>query len=412
MHHLVVGFVTLAHAQDKDLGQEPDETEEGRSRPVGGSLAGWGAVPIASDTERAEGLTHLWGQLQVWATVWDQDVDPQADPATYGDPEADPGFSIHRGRLGFDGYVPMGEGKGRHQVDYALSVGIAAPDDVLQESDTDVQLVDGFGRWALPYSAGTSSLALGLQRVPFSREAMMSSADLVFQEGAPGTNWLAPARGVGALAAQSFRFAQGEDAAQVLVRLGAFNNDGDLFGSQGPGLLASARAELVMGETYRTWSPRKKPALGIGAAALRDADVSTLGTGFEADLIARYSLFTVMGELVSSKISPTDTTVQDPVLVASTNRLGWLGQLSVWIPAPLGGREASGIEVAARYSSFDDATALDNNGDVQLLHAGATWRNLLPRTDLGAGFIHREEPDGVPNDTIRIWTQVRPEGRF
>lgn len=385
--------------------------EEPKSRPVGGSLAGWGAVPIASDEERTEGLTHLWGQLQVWTTVWDQDVDPQADPATYGDPEADPGFSIHRGRLGFDGYVPMGDRKGKHQVDYALSVGIAAPDDVLSTQETDVQLVDGFARWAMPYGLGVSSVALGLQRVPFSREAMMSSADLVFQEGAPSTTWLAPSRDAGALASQSLRLADGEDAAQLLLRAGLFNGSGDLFGDQGPGLLGAGRLELVIGDVYRTWSPKGKPALGIGTAALRDSDLSTLTTGLTADLIARYKVISLMGEVISSRITPTNTTAQDPVVVAETGRLGWLGQLSVYIPVSKG-KPPSGVEIAARYASFDDATAIDSSGDVSLLHAGATWRNLLPRVDIGAGYIHRAEASGTPNDTIRIWTQIRPEGHF
>ena len=32
--------------------------------------------------------------VQVWGTVYDQDEDPMADPATYGDPEDDVGFKV------------------------------------------------------------------------------------------------------------------------------------------------------------------------------------------------------------------------------------------------------------------------------------------------------------------------------
>jgi hypothetical protein len=379
------------------------------TQAVGGSLAASGAIPVASADDRSRGTTHLWGQLQVWTTLWDQDVDAQADPATYGDPEADPGFVLQRGRIGMDGFVPMGDAAGRHQVDYALSVGIAAPFDVLEEAEQDVQLVDGFGRWALPSKVGVSSLGVGLQRIPFSHEALMSSAVLPFEEVAVGTNWLAPGRAVGAIGAQAITFSRAEDAPQVLLRVGAFDPTGDLFGRSGPALLASARVELIVGQTYRTFDREKRSALGVGVAALVDERPATSTTSFEADLLARYSLVTVMGEVVTSTISPTASDVVDPGIAEETGRLGWLGQLSVWIPI----EGAAGVEIDGRYASFDDHTGLDSNGDVGLLHAGATVRNALPRTDLGFTFVHRlEGTTEVPNDTVRLVAQIRPEGRF
>ena len=139
----------------------------------------------------------MWGQLQTWATVSDQDEAVQADPATYGDPEADPGFTIARARFGIDGFLPLGDRSCCGQVDYAVSVGLGAPYDVLSTSDSDLQIVDAFGRWANVYDFGTTSIAAGVQRVPFSRDAMTSSARLVFQERAVGTAWLVPGRDAG-----------------------------------------------------------------------------------------------------------------------------------------------------------------------------------------------------------------------
>ncbi|MEQ1500642.1 MAG: hypothetical protein ABMB14_00360 [Myxococcota bacterium] len=386
--------------------QEP--ADDGGSQAVGGSLAGWGSVPIATDEERADGVTHLWGQVQVWTTVFDQDVDPQADPATYGDPEADPGFSLRRARIGVDGYVPMGALGGASQVDYALALGVSAPYDVLSEPTPDVELVDAFGRWALPTGVGVTSAALGLQRVPFSRESMMSSANLVFEEVSVGTYWLTPSREVGATVSQSVLLGDGELAPQLLARIGGFNGSEDLFGDTGPGLLGTGRLEFSLGDTYRTWSPSKDPAIGIGAAALRDTQPSTRTTSIEADLLARISLVTLSGEVVTSRIRPTNTDVTDPSVVDNTGRLGWHAQLSVWLP--IDGDD--GIELAGRFATYDDAVKRDTNGDVAILHAGATWRNLLPKVDLGAGFVHRIEPDDAPNDTIRLWTQIRPDVRF
>ena len=41
--------------------------------------------------------------LQTFATLFDQDEQRQADPAGYGDPEADIGFSVQRARVGLVG---------------------------------------------------------------------------------------------------------------------------------------------------------------------------------------------------------------------------------------------------------------------------------------------------------------------
>ena len=62
------------------------------------------------------------------------------------------------------------------------------------------------------------------------------------------------------------------------------------------------------------------------------------------------------------------------------------------------------------FATFDDAAAYDDNGDVQLIDAGFTWRNPIPGFDLGAGYIHRAEVHGrtIPNDSVRVWIQARP----
>lgn len=387
----------------------PSLAQEADEQAVGGSLAPSGPIPVATPDERSAGSTHVWGQLQVWTTFWDQDVDPQADPATYGDPEADAGFVLQRGRIGIDGFLPMGEGLGRHQVDYALSVGVGAPYDVLSDAQDGVQLVDGFGRWSLPSQVGVSSVGLGLQRVPFSHEALISSAVLPFEEAAVGTQWLSPSRAVGAIAAQSIAFSHADEAPQVLLRVGAFDPTGDLYGREGPAFLGSGRLELIVNKAYQTWDPEKRAAFGLGVAGLVDQRPATSTTSFEADLTVRYSLVTLMAEAITSTIEPTATDVAPPGVLESTGRLGYFGQLSVWVPI----EGPSGIEVAGRYASFDDHAGLDSNGDVGLVHAGVTARNALPLTDLGLVFVHRmERVDEVPNDTIRLVAQVRPEGRF
>ncbi len=403
MHHRRVLAAAVAFALTGAAPAVAGDEEVERDQGVGGALQSWSSVPIADDDTLESGSLHLWGQLQAWATVADQDVDLQADPATYGDPEADPGFSIARARIGFDGFLPMGDRTCCGQVDYAFSVGIGAPYDALSSLPSgSVQVVDAFGRWALPTSWGVTSVAAGMQRVPFGREAMMSSARLVFQERSVATNWLTPSREVGAVLGQSVRF--GDGGPKALLRAGLYNGNGSLFGDRDPGLMAAARAEFLWGDAYQTWSPKLENAIGVGGAILSDNELASDTSSREVDLLARFKWVTVMGELISSRITLGDTTVVAPELLGETNRMGINGQLSVYVPLP----GAGGVEAAGRFSSFDDDRAFDNAGDVQIIHGGLTWRDALPGFDVGGGYIHREEPAAFANDTIRLWMQVRP----
>jgi hypothetical protein len=302
----------------------------------------------------------------------------------------------------------MGDLSSRMQVDYGLSVGIAAPYDALSAADEDVQIVDAFGRWALPTGLGVTSIGAGVQRVPFSREAMISSADLVFQERAVATNWLTPGREAGAIVAQSVTFGDSDLAPQVLARIGVFNGNGDVFGDTDPGVLGSARLEFLLGDAYRTFSSDLDPALGVGLSGLKNDEIATSTTSLGADLLARFSVVTLMGEVLSSGIELAETDVVDPDILGPVDRFGWLGQLSVFVPID----GPHGVEIAGRYATFDDDTDRDNAGDVGILHAGATWRSPVPRVDVGLGFIHRTETEEVTNDTFRIWTQVRPEAHL
>lgn len=385
---------STAHAADDDA-----TTPQG----VGGALQSWSSVPVLDDDHAEHGTLNVWGQLQSWVTVVDQDESVQADPATYGDPEADPGFTIQRARFGIDGFLPLGDASCCGQVDYGISVGLGAPYDVLGTPDTDLQIVDAFARWANVYDFGITSLAIGVQRVPFSRDAMMSSARIVFQERAVATNWLVPGRDAGAIFGQSVIFGDDPSGPQVLVRGGLFNGNGNLFGDSDPGLLGSARAEFLMGDAYQTWSHDLEPALGVGGAVLFDNELGTSTQATGADLLARYKWVTLSGELVMSTVKPKNTDIVAPSVLTETNRLGYHAQLSFFVPFTRGG-----LELAGRYATLDDDTAFDNLGDVQIVHAGATWRDVLPAFDVGAGYILRNESPSFANDTVRLWVQVRP----
>ena len=78
--------------------------------------------------------------LQLWVTAYDMDQDPQADPASYGDPEDDIGVKVRRARLGFEGSAD--------RLRYGLVFGTSSPYDAV--AGTGVSGKGGLGAWFLP----------------------------------------------------------------------------------------------------------------------------------------------------------------------------------------------------------------------------------------------------------------------
>ena len=349
-----------------------------------------------------------WAHLQTWVTVHDQDISDQADPASYGDPEHDPGFSIARARLGLDGSVPLGSTPTDSlDVGYALSFGLASPYDALSGSDQNLQVVDAYTRVAAPFNGHVFATSVGAQRVPFTRESLMPSSSLLFQERAVGSAWLAPDRDVGVLAAQ--RLQTGGDDAELVVQVGAFNGNGDLFGDLDGGMLLAGRLEWLTGKAYQSWDPDGGAAVGLGVAGRVNETAATRASGLGADVLARVAHFTLLAEVQQDTTEPTLTDVKRPAVPANTERLAYMAQLSRWIAL----EGVSGLEVGARFASLDDATGFDDTGDVWIAHGGVTWRDVFPAMDIGAGYIHRGEWHGPPraNDSVRMWLQIRAASR-
>jgi hypothetical protein len=350
-----------------------------------------------------------YGQLQVFTTVFDQDEDVQADPGGFGDPEADPGFALARARFGLRGRLASRADQ-KSRLDYALMIGAGTPFDSETIATRAVGMVDAFLRYSVRATdgpgVGPTSLSIGLAKVPFSREALMSSADLVFMERAVGPENLTSVRDVGATASQAFTFTDDDDGPQIVARGGVYNGNADLLGDTDPGLMYAGRVEFLQGDTYKTWNPERDLAYGVGGALLYDDGLATRRFAWNLDGLVRIGPWSLMGEFGQATLTPTDVTVGAPLVVTQTRRTSWVAHTSVWI----GKKTGQGVEVAVRASGFDDNIRLDDNGDVLILHAGATARDILPFLDFGIGYIHREELQGTPiaNDTIRIITQIRP----
>lgn len=341
--------------------------------------------PAAADPKVPK--PELTGLLQVWATAYDMDENPQADPAGYGDPEDDIGVKIRRARVGLKAENDV--------VRYGLVIGTSSPYDALygigpDSGDGTISLIDGYVGVAPVKPLWVTA---GMQKVPLSREALMSTAQLVFTDRAVSTEWLTPDRDLGVVLDGRFSVAR--------VRVGAFNGTGDITGDDNTGKLLSARVEADFGPagTYRTWGAEKEMTFGVALDGYMDDDVATTTVGAGADLILRVSGVHVLAEGRMAKIQPTDTDVAEPEEVADTTRIGALAQV---------GYAAGPWEPAVRFSMFDDDRDATDNGDVMDLTAGLTWHGLEDALRLGGGYVLRLEQGGATtsNDTVRLWAQL------
>ena len=322
--------------------------------------------------------------LQVWGTVMDQDLDPQADPAGYGDPEDDPGFKIRRARVGGHGDLPGG-------FDYKVIFGAHSPYDVWSGSETFIGLDDAYLGW----SNDMFAVSVGQQKISYSRENMMSSSELIFTERAVSTAYLVPDRETGINGALS--------VAGLKISAGAYNGSGSFLGDNNTGLLGVGRVEYTLGDqelAYSTWGKVDSLVLAVGANGLYNADLSTgtLTTG--GDLLLRVAGLALLVEGNLSSIKPTNTDIGTPEVLDGTKRVGGLAQV---------GYSIGPFENAVRVSYYDDNTASEDNGDLIELYGGTTWHQAEDYARVGVGYVHRQELAGrlYHNDTVRLWAQVR-----
>jgi hypothetical protein len=321
---------------------------------------------------------------QVWGTVYDQDVGDRADPAGYGDPEDDMGFKVRRARIGVNG--SYGD-----QLTYGIDVGMSSGSDALSRGEEDVQLV---GAWAGVQLTELVGMNVGLTKVPFGRENLMSSAEIPFQERTVQSNHMVSRREVGAVV--------DANGGMWRLRAGAFNGNGSLLGDTDPGGLAVARAEVVIGDgdVYRTYGTVEGLTLGVGGDFAFNDEFATRSMSYGGDLIVRTGGLTAMVEGHMARITPTDATVDAPGVFVETKRWGGYGQL---------GYSMGLFEPVLRVELFDEDMSVSDNGD--LLHAvvGLNAHLMDDRLRVGGGYVHRAERGGLelPNSTARLWVQFR-----
>lgn len=350
------------------------------------------APALAGDPAVAENKFKLpapepYALLQVWATAYDMDEDPQADPASYGDPEDDMGFKVRRARVGFEG--------DNDRLRYGVVVGTSAPFDAVSAQGSSsaggaVSVVDAYGGYSPMKGAWVNA---GLFRVPVGREHLISAAELTFEEHSVATEWMTPGRDAGLVLDGSFGPGR--------VRIGAFNGNGSIISDDNSGKLLCARVEASVGPggTYRTFGTVDNFTLGVGVDGFLDDDVATRTMNAGADVIVRTGGLALLAEGRFASVTPTSTDIAEPEVWEPTKRLGVTAQL---------GYTMKHWEPAARFSMFDDDMSVDDNGDVANVTAGVTWHGLDDAVRMGGGYVLRLEQGGqsMRNDSARLWMQI------
>jgi len=329
---------------------------------------------------------HLTGYLQLWATAWDMDEDPQEDSASYGDPEDDVGFKFRRVRIGLNGT--------QNAIDYVVTIGTETRYDALEDASESVALEDAL---VVVHPHESTVITIGLQKVPVGREQLVSSTRLVLAERAVLSAWLVPGHDVGVMGKWEMGGAR--------VRLGVYNGNGSILGDDNLGMLFAARVELASGgdskwpDTYRTWGRVEETTFGIALDGYDNMDLATHDFGGGIDAMIRTGMLAVLLEARTERLAPSDTSVDVPDVPATTTRVGALAQV---------GATFGQWEPAVRGSWFDDATALEDNGDTAEVTAGVTLHSRTDVLRLGAGYVARLELAGAPlaNDTARLWLQL------
>lgn len=341
------------------------------------------AAAFAQDTP-SQDIPRPVGILQLWGTVYDFDQDPQADASGIGDPEDDAGIKVKRLRLGFqDMNGPLV---------YRLTVGLSSPFDGYNAGEEDIQVIDAVAGYQV---APWFTVQMGRSKVPFSRDQIMGASDLTFQERGLGAEYIVPDRALGVVAVGNFKPAK--------VQVGLFNSGNDLFGDNNPGKTVVARAEASLGErdTYAFWGgPGKGASVGFGASGLWTDDLSTRTFAAGADVLFRVAGLAMMVDGSWAMVSPMNTDIAEPGVLTPTTRLSLTTQASYTFLGIL--------EPSVRFTAYSDES-LGKYGQLLaglVLHGGT---NLVgyDRFRIGAGYVLRLEEQKFPNDTVRIWTQVR-----
>ena len=288
------------------------------------------------------------------------------------------GFAVPRARFGMVGQ-------------FAAKVPFAIVTDLAGSRLTDAWI--GYERFRY------AKMWFGARTVPFSRSAILSSADAALSERSRAVSAMAPFRQVGVTLGGDY-----EDIG-LSWRLGAYNgfdrlgtfyegteNAAGLHGNRLAGLSSVGRLQWEplgkMGDAVADME-RKGLRLSVGGGAWLNDGGTNGAMGVGADLHVKAHGFHLLVEHLQDKASPfkrpkgTLTIPEDVERAATVIEIGWMGRK---------------LSVAGRAELSDPNKAVDNSDDELGLSAAVGWHFIRNMLRFDVQFDHRREQNGQPYD--------------
>lgn len=245
------------------------------------------------------------------------------------------------------------------------------------------------------------SVEAGVIRIPFSRSAIQSSAELSFGERPHAVDRLVPDRQPGIAIYGAFL------GGLASYRAGVFNGAAVSrlsLGNDHPGALVAGRVAVSpLGPVRPGQADLARGPIRVELAAnlFQDDAASFTGRAVGADLLVQGLGATLVFEYLADTREPLVEPMLPETLTTNTERSGLVGQLSYVLPF-------FGLELAGRFERVDDNSNLQDVGDVDGLALGLHW-HASPDVRVNADWYGRTERFGVPldNDALVISTQGR-----
>jgi hypothetical protein len=357
---------------------KPSEASESLARDLQTPSPGGVGRPRALLVETPEFSLALRGfaQFQAAPLVGRQALVANGDAAEFA------GFRVRRLQLGVEGRGPSG-------LSYGVWLDLLDPQILSQ-----ARLAWG--------PLAEVNVEFGVVRVPFSKSAIQSSAELAFQERPLAVDRFVPDRQPGvALYGAMFE-------GRLSYRAGVFNGAAPArvgLGNDHPGLLTAGRVALSPLGPLRPGqedAARGDFRLELGANAYRDEAAGFTATAVGADLSAQFMGASVLLEYLSDVREPRESPVLPPSLVGRVARSGFIGQASyvLW---------PRGLSLAVRAEQVDDHDQLQDAGDAFATALGLHWCAAELDLRVNADWYRRQERFGpeLENDVLVVSTQGR-----
>ncbi len=349
--------------------------------------------PGMAAVTRGELRARLHARIETRIGLWAQGQQTHDNMFVNGDQIEKLGFGIPRARLGINGQLA-------DHIPFLIATDLAN-----RGGTSDGQyLLDA---WVGYQRFHFFKLYLGARTVPFSRSAILSSADAGLSERARSADAMAPFRQVGLTLAGDY------ELAGLGWRLGVYNgferhtefyrgivNGTGLRGNRFHGLSMVGRLHAEpLGQVGPNVADLERGKLRLhvgGGMYMNDAGTGKT-QGMSADLHVKVAGFHLLAEWIRDDAEPVESPTTPATIPEKLTRQAMSVELGYTI-AKHG--------IAVRAEMIDPNTAVDDNRDEMWLSVAFNHHFIENMARFSLQFDHREERNGEPRDNDALYAKL------